>query len=291
MTDKFKLTFNKPAVRQFLEGDDKGLRIRTENGVVMFKTAKTATADDATPLDKRTRGGFEAIVEGDLAADILTNLQNPHGPFFVLKRRNGWVAAEPYDGVEAPPKFEPHVRVWVAKETTATPAPKKTKARAPQKVAKNYKVASPDTPYLDTVRAAYTKLSEVARPGRPTNEERQARLEARELVSSFEVVAKELVGLPHDSQPLDLSGLIEAHKMIGDFINQLSSNGQPQTVVEETETPVDAPTKALAKTKAPSDDELAEQASRDAMAKMGLSDHDAPVTTRRRQRGPETVNA
>lgn len=294
MTDKFKLTFNKPAVRQFLEGDDKGLRMRVDNGVVMFKTSKAANLTDAAPLEQRTRGGFEAVVEGESAASILASLQNPAGPFFVLKRREGgWVAAEPYGGADAPPKFEPHVRVWTAREKTAE-KPVKKKAKTGRRVKSTAApISGPDTPYLESVRAAYAKLAESARPGRPSNEERQGRMEARDIVANFEATAKELMGLPADSPRLDLSGLITAHKMIGDFIDLMA----PTT--EETPSKTDdakaAPAKAASKSGASASegDREAEAMSREAMAKMGLRDHDEPKPTRRRQqqRQPETASA
>lgn len=288
MSDKFKLTFNKPAVRQFLEGDDKGLRIRAENGVVMFRTSKLATDEDATALDQRTRGGFEATVEGERASEILASLKNPAGPFFVLKRKtDGWVAAEPYKGSDAPPKFEPHVRVWNSREKVVVEkaAPKKRTKSERRTKSSAAPLSSSDAPYLDTVRAAYARLSEVARPGRPSNEERQSRMEAREIVSSFETTAKELMGMQTDSARLDLSGLVSAHKMLGDFINMMApaSEETPAPVAIEPET-VEAP-KASAKAKAPAkagnDDEQAERMSRDAMAKLGLTDHDEHKPRRR----------
>lgn len=284
MTDKFKLTFNKPAVRQFLEGEDEGLRIRVEKGVVMFKTSPSATGEDATRLERRTRGGIEAVIEGDKASDILASLQNPAGPFFVLKRQSsGWVAAEPYDGADAPPKFEPHVRVWTPRNKPVKTVSTKSQSTRPTRQARQESrspvaspLSTPDSPYLDTVRAAYARLAEVARPGRPTNEERQLRMEAREIVSSFEATAKELMALPSDGERLDMSGLISAHKLIGDFINKMAPGAERETV--------DAPeaaTKAKAPAKASSDDEKAEAMSREAMAKMGLTDHDQPKPRRR----------
>ena len=300
MTDRFKLTFNKPAVRQFLEGDDKGLRIRVDNGVVMFKTSKAADLADAAPLDQRTRGGFEATVEGESAASILENLNNPAGPFFVLKRREGgWVAAEPYKGDDAPPKFEPHVRVWTAREKTADkPVKKKAKSGRRVKSMASAPISGPDTPYLDSVRSAYAKLSEAARPGRPSNEEKQGRMEARDIVASFEATAKELMGLPVDSPRLDLSGLISAHKMIGEFIDLMAPATEETPVVAATPETDDAAAhtaNASSKAKASaaaSDDQQAEELSRSAMAKLGLKDHDEPKPTRRRQHArPETASA
>ncbi len=296
MTDRFKLTFNKPAVRQFLEGDDKGLRIRVDNGVVMFKTSKTANLADAAPLDQRTRGGIEAVVEGESAANILANLHNPAGPFFVLKRREGgWVAAEPYDGADAPPKFEPHVRVWTAREKTAE-KPVKKKAKTSRRVKSTATpISGPDTPYLEGVRAAYAKLAEAARPGRPSNEERQGRMEARDIVANFEATAKELMGLPADSPRLDMSGLIAAHQMIGDFIALMAPKpdeapAQTPTADEAKATPAKATPKSDAK--ASDSDRDAEAMSREAMAKLGLRDHDEPKLTKRRQsRQSETVSA
>lgn len=293
MTNRFKLTFNKPAVRQFLEGDDKGLRMRVDNGVVMFKTSKAANLPDAAPLDQRTRGGFEAVVEGESAADILANLQNPAGPFFVLKRREGgWVAAEPYDGTDAPPKFEPHVRVWTAREKTAEkPVKKKAKTGRRVKSTAAAPISGPDTPYLETVRTAYATLAQVARPGRPSNEERQGRMEAREIVTNFEATAKELMGLPADSPRLDMSGLIAAHKMIGEFIDLMAPTTDQTS--SKTDDAKATPTKASSKSAASASesDRDAEAMSREAMAKMGLRDHDEPKPTRRRQQPRQSESA
>ena len=99
-------------MRQFIEGDDNtNLRIKLEDGVVMFQPT-TMRSEDTAPLNPRTRGGFEAFIDGDAAQEVLKNLSNPHGPFYILHPSKGWAVATPFAGSGAPPKFEAHVRVW-----------------------------------------------------------------------------------------------------------------------------------------------------------------------------------
>lgn len=289
MTDRFKFTFNKPAVRQFLEGDDKGLRIRVEDGMVMFKTAKTADGADAVHLEQRTRGGFEATIEGQGATDILSSLQNPAGPFYVLKRRgDGWVAAHPYGGDDAPPKFEPHVRVWTAREKTAVEAKSvKKKTGKKTKAAKTAPapLAGPGTPYLESVRAAYDKLSEAARPGRPSNEATQQRMEAREIVANFEATAKELMGVSLDGPRMDMSGLITAHKMIGDFIaltEPKSVDLLPPSTPTAAEPVAEAPAPTATKRGRKSGD--TDEMSKTSLRHLGLLDADDPARQPRKAR-------
>jgi hypothetical protein len=213
----FKLTFNKPAVRQFIEGEETGgLRIKLDNGVVQFMPS-TTSGPDTTPLTQRTRGGYEAIIEGDSADSVLEALHNPNGPFFVLKRvSKDWVAAEPYNGKDAPPKFEPHVRVWapgLPKAVAKIKKPRATKAVA--RTNDPIIVQQPSDP-MDRVHWAYEMLSEAARPGRPSKE----LVEARAIRASFEDAALNFMSkteIGHLSRP-NLKIVVETYNRIGDFL-------------------------------------------------------------------------
>jgi hypothetical protein len=214
----FKLTFNRPAVRQFIEGNDNyGLRIRTtDDGKVQFLPSTSAEEDTAN-LSPRTRGGYESIVEGTGADEILKLLKNPHGPFFVLKRvSDGWVQAEPYTGRDAPPKFEPHVRVWHANQPkSGKAAPARIKASKPKATATT--TAAP-IDIAERVRWAYEKLGGEKRPGRPSREVN----EAREIKRSFEQAVSEfMTGLPLQND-VDVKAIVGVYHQLGEFLKHVA---------------------------------------------------------------------
>jgi hypothetical protein len=274
----FRLTFNKPAVRQFIEGDEKNthLKIKIDGGIVMFMPSGASDADTAK-LMSRTRGGYEAVIEGSESDEVLRLLTNPTGPFFVLHRHSkDWVAASPYTGGGAPPKFEPHVRVWA--ETTpkaVAPTKKKTVARVTKERAQ---VATFDNP-MDRIRWAYEKLNEQRRPGRPSNEFQSA----KQIVGDFEAEAMSFVlkfGKP-GFDATNLNRIIEAHDSIVEFL---------QVTAPEV---LQRPSRHAALHVRPemTDDELAEEQVADAERKLGLGEK--PVEMSRKVRGkihPEMFN-
>lgn len=205
-----KLTFNKPAVRQFIEEGAHGLKIKIEDGVAMFKPSTNREGPDVAKLEPRTRGGYEATVEGTGVDDLMQVLKNPHGPFFVLKRSaRGYVSAHPWPNRDAPPKFEPHVRVWHSKAST-----KKTAAKTEAKPSAATKKPTQDIDYLERVRWAYGKLAETPRPGRPSKDI----VEARQIKEAFEHAAFDLISHRDGEPQIDVHGLLQAYELIGTFL-------------------------------------------------------------------------
>lgn len=121
----FKITFNKPASKAFFEGEDaEGIRVKIENGAVLFKAVPKIGPDDkdVVPVTERVRGGVQAYIEGSQAGALLKLLTNPLGyPFYTIKRRaNGWMEAVAHTGPKfEPERWEPHIRVW-PREGSAT---------------------------------------------------------------------------------------------------------------------------------------------------------------------------
>ncbi len=212
----FHLTFNKPAVKHFIESDDdhSGLRIKIEHGQVMFMPAKEGK--DTASLSPRTRGGYKAVIEGEDADKILSHLKNPHGPFFVLKRASkDWIAAIPYTKPGAPPKFEPHVRLWtedgeeeVTRETKPT---KKSKKVATKPTVATTKHEDP----IERIRWAFRKVEEPKKPGRPSNELQ----EAKNIVNEFEQEALAYVAQTEPRfSPEMLNDVVQAYFGLQNFL-------------------------------------------------------------------------
>lgn len=280
----FKLTFNKPAVRQFIEGEEAGgLRIKIQDGAVMFMPAPNDSKPDTAKLMPRTRGGFEAIVDGSEADKVLKALKNRAGPFFVLKRvSKDWVVAEPYAGKDAPPKFEPHVRVWSPTLKAAKPVkqPKTTRrmtpATAPVEMSTPLAMAAFDQ--IATINWAYQKLAEPPHPGRPDKET----LEARAIRDSFEGT--------------DLQTIISAYNTLGNYLRKVAPtavHGSETSRVRQVRVQEDKsfsptarghrPIRSMAPvTEAPqsADDVESEALVRGALQKLGLEEPAAPRTRR-----------
>jgi len=289
----FKLTFNRPAVRQFIEGGEgRGLKIKIENGTVMFSPSPTPDGEDVASLAPRTRGGYESIVEGTSANEVLKHLKNPAGPFFTLRRvGKDWVAAEPYKGKDAPPKFEPHVRVWHSSQ------PKQSvKATAAPKRAATPKTQVTHTPepvdIAERVRWAYAKLGEDRRPGRPSREI----AEARQIKESFEAMAMEFISNPNGSS-IDVKAAVDAYNQLGAFLRTVAPeairNAEPKPMAPVPMAPaprrgpkaknfVTPPTAKAAKVTPSHDDEEAEAQRKEAMKKLGLEERAVPVSKRSR---------
>ena len=209
----FKLTFNKPAVRQFIDGEEsRALRVKLDGGHVMFMPSTTLD-DDTAKLTPRTRGGFEASIEGHRADELLQALENPAGPFFVLRRVNkDWLIAEPYEGDDAPPKFEPHVRVWSPNHARVAEPVVETKKIKRKKAKVAPKIEQPSA--MERVRWAYELLSEPSKPGRPNREV----AEAKQIRTQFETAATQFVA------ERDLRAIFEAYDIIGAFLRKQCPN-------------------------------------------------------------------
>ncbi len=218
----------------------------------------TLDADTAT-LEPRTRGGFESLVEGHAADDILGNLQNPHGPFFVLKRVDkDWVQAEPWKGKDAPPKFEPHVRVWHASQ----PKTKVKKTAASKRTVSTVKViADQPVDIAERVRWAYSKLGEERRPGRPSREF----MEARAVAQSFETAALEFMSNLRTKQ-VDLRAIVGAYHQITEFLREAA----PEALHGDMPLKARRKSKTVVKADGQSDDEMGAERNREAEHMLGL---------------------
>jgi hypothetical protein len=191
-----RLTFNKPAVVQYIRDDEqtKGLKIRVEDGMVHFLPVDEITDGDVVPLigDKpgiyvRKRGGAEVIIEGSMADDVADAFQNESGPFFVLSRQKntGWLVAKPHLSAEAPSKFTAHLRVWndeygrmsqpdvKAKKTT-----RKISDKTATKTSSIFDISDP----MERINKAREIVNAVRGPGRPS----RAYVEARDAVAAFD---------------------------------------------------------------------------------------------------------
>ena len=165
----FKLTFNKPATRQFIDGVEcVGLEIRIEKNCIQFKPVSDLN-QNAVEISMRGRGGFEAIISGSEEDTLLSAFQNENGPYYTLRRQGEWMVASPYNKAGEPPKFEPHVRVW-SKDSTIIEKKEKEIAEEP-------------TSHYARVRWAFAVLaSHPVGPGRPSLKV----LRARQIKEEFE---------------------------------------------------------------------------------------------------------
>ena len=203
----FKMTFNKPAASQFIEGyEAKGLEIKVDNEKVMFRPTRDHDGENAAILSKRMRGGYETTIEGTNANSLLICLQNPSGPFFTLQRNAKhpeWAECIPYHGEDAPPKFTPHVRIWNLDKEDVPPT----------------KIVTPPVNDFERVKWAYEKLKEPARAGRPSNEV----IEARHIKAAFENATKK--------SSVNLETIIEASAIIQAFITDaLKEMGKDEAI-------------------------------------------------------------
>lgn len=132
----FKITFNKPAVKMFFQGEDAhGIKIKVENGNILFKPCGEDQANDldVVPIMDKVRGGAEAKIEGSRSGELLALLTNPLGnPYYLLNRASGgWMEAVPHTGPRyAPERWEPHIRVWPLEDAPAADTAETT-LRAP----------------------------------------------------------------------------------------------------------------------------------------------------------------
>jgi hypothetical protein len=201
MTGLYRLTFNKPAVAQLLHTDSgetaDGLKVRiNEDGVAQFMPVRGSKDGDTLRLEKRSRGGVEATVEGSMAEDIAAALSHDVGPFHTLKRAGqGWLETKPHKSEEAPSKFVPHVRLWDMGAKATKPA-KLGRPKKVRQVAQQSAVATPATrgnptsigEMFDHLRRAKSTLSSYGaekRRGQPPREVR----EAREALAAFQQAA------------------------------------------------------------------------------------------------------
>lgn len=164
----FRLTFNKPTIARNFDGEKvTAVRIKIENGVAMFLPVTEQSTKDVLPIAVRGRGGGEAFVDGVKADELRAVLKNPHGPFFTLHRKEGgWLAAVPWTRDSAPPKPEPHLRIWSPDGRAAS------MAKAPEV---NEESLSGFLSMVQEARELVSSYDANRRPGRPPREIVQAR--------------------------------------------------------------------------------------------------------------------
>lgn len=191
-----KITFNKPAVRQFFEIEGaRGVRLRVEGDDVLFQTVKDLRQKDALKLEERTRGGFEVTLAEGNAEAVLATLRagKPRTPFYLFRRNDdGWYRLVPYvpnrkTNDMAPPKFDPHLRVWTKEPFVVPDIPEVVAPSAPTVAP----VAPPPNPTLDEIREAFDLLHRSA--SGPSAVPSQDVMRAREMVAAFETTARDLL--------------------------------------------------------------------------------------------------
>jgi hypothetical protein len=219
----YKLTFNRPA--ETMMGEATALRIKFEDGRALFQPAYFSEGGgDLVMLLPRSRGGFKAYINGTDADKLLRAINHQHGPFSTLEwfntkgHVNEWMVAKPWtEEGKAPPKFDPHIRIWAAedaphKNVEKPLATKPAKIIVPTEVEPAY--ASMD--YLDRVRWAYNRLAEPRGPGRPVKDV----IAAQRIKDQFEKASASV--LPGGT--LDLEAMVKAHEVIGYFLNSRHPN-------------------------------------------------------------------
>lgn len=211
---QFKLSFNKPAYEMFFAGEAAaGVRIRiTPEGAVHFHPAEEAEGDDIVPIQDRSRGGIEAVVDGTLTDLIVKHMRNPHGnPFFMISRvPGGWMEAKPYDGAGDPPRFKPQLRVW----TRSEPNPNEVFANTKE----GGQSGSDGPSFMEDIRAAKAAIDEYSRlkkVGRPPVEISLARRKIR----AFEIFAQEI---------LSYEKVWDAYRKLGDYLGVEEHRGKTE---------------------------------------------------------------
>lgn len=190
---KLRLTFNKPTVKPFVEGDEAvGFRIGIKDGAVQFLPVSDLDSDDVLPISFRSRGGAEATIEGDDISEIVEALDNPHSPFFTLTRvKGGWLEATPWTKSTPPPKFEPHVRLWFPRD------------QQPKRAAAETSFAEFAKMVTDAQKTI-EKFSKVRKAGRPPREVAEAKAiidQFRNLVSQVQPKKPIIDQIANDPEP------------------------------------------------------------------------------------------
>jgi hypothetical protein len=150
---KFALSFNKPAVTQFIDTDAAaGIKVKIENGVAYFKPVKSERGAGVFPITGRTRGGVMIDITGKFADEFMQKTGMERGSHMTLTQTTyGWLQAESLGepGVKTS-KLIPTARLWrsieeageskaekapaaparASRKSAAKPAAKKTRAKA-----------------------------------------------------------------------------------------------------------------------------------------------------------------
>lgn len=121
--ESFKVSFNLPARRLFFSDDGiKGIMIHLDDDKILFRPTTTLEPVSAVRMRERTRGGFESVISGTMAAhlfSVLTQTATPTRPFFILSHSNkspGWIELRHFSHDCAPSKSQAHLRVWMPRD-------------------------------------------------------------------------------------------------------------------------------------------------------------------------------
>lgn len=211
----FKLTFNLPAAQRYFEGEQvTGTRIKIENDKVFFSPLIGERTSDSVTFSKRTRGGFEVTIDGEFSATlyaILTKEASFTYPFFLMKKAgNNSACLMHYTELGAPPKFAPHMRVWL---------PRKMHTASKRNPTKNEidDILGPFTSVIRSSKLIVDECTEARKIGRPNREVD----EAKSVISAFENLAYEILpGLHSETNIQQIRG---ANNLLNDFLKSASA--------------------------------------------------------------------
>jgi hypothetical protein len=227
----FKLTFNLPAKNKYFDEDQMlGIAISFKDGVPQFRAA-LPNADpegDIFTVQARPRGGYQTFVTGELAASLyayLTEKATVARPFFVMKKMDGgWATVQHFDRDGAPPKFEPHMRLWFEKERS------ELGVRPPI----NDEIAEQLGAFATMMRAARDVVAlydAERRIGRPPAEV----MESRQVLDAFAALSQEIIpttavgdSLNNFEQVNDL--LSTAARVMSETMRKVKTTPSPSTV-------------------------------------------------------------
>lgn len=112
---KFALSFNKPAVTQFIDTDNvAGIKVKIEDGVAYFKPVKSERGTGVFPITGRTRGGVMIDITGKFADEFMRKTGMERGSHMTLEASSyGWMQATSLGdpGVKTS-KLIPTARLW-----------------------------------------------------------------------------------------------------------------------------------------------------------------------------------
>ncbi len=218
-TTSFRLTFNRPAERQFFDQSSNGLRIRiADNDYVFFRPVDSVRGSkDSVVLETRgERGGKGVHFDGENAGKLLKILHKMGGsrkqPYFLLDRApsrgdRGWFTISAHhESTQAPPKFTPHLRLWERHEPKREPPPTIINDAVAD-------ILGDTARLIRGARARIDAYRDERKIGRPTKEIK----EATELLGAFELLSQEI--LPDRNPAEYLMRVNEAYVILGKVIH------------------------------------------------------------------------
>jgi hypothetical protein len=139
------------------------MRVKVENGLIMFKPTKATRGADVFQISERTRGGTGITINGKFADQFLKETGLERGSHMKLSAAQyGWMVAEPMEapGVK-PSKIVACARLWRAVDELGEKA-----EVAPARKQRAAKVAKP--------AKAATAPAQASRRGRKSNAQKAA---------------------------------------------------------------------------------------------------------------------